>query len=193
MQPIGPLMHEHRLIERMIALLGGERERLERGEDPDLRFIDHAVDFLRHYADACHHGKEEDILFREVLAKEGMDEGFRELTHRVAKEHVYGRELTAALDRAARASRSGGGAESARDIMDALRRLGEFYPRHIRTEDKEYFHQIMRFFDADEQKAMLREFDEFERRVFHERYRQLVEEHEKEMAVVSPRTQGGKP
>lgn len=186
MQPIGPLMHEHRLIERMVALLGRELERLERGEDPDLRFIDHAVDFIRHYADVCHHGKEEDILFREVLAKEGMDEGLRELTHRLIKEHAYGRELTASLDRAARECRSGGGVESVGGIMDALRRLGEFYPRHIRSEDKEYFHQIMRFFDADEQEAMLREFDEFERRVFHERYRQLVEEHEQEMAGVSP-------
>jgi hemerythrin-like domain-containing protein len=34
-----------------------------------LLFIDTAVDFIRTYADRCHHGKEEDILFRNLAKK----------------------------------------------------------------------------------------------------------------------------
>lgn len=180
MQPIGPLMHEHRLIERMVALLKRELERLKRGGDPDQRFIDHAVDFIRHYADANHHGKEEEVLFREVLAKQGMDKGLIELTYRLKKEHVYGRELTARLDQAGKAHAAGGGRESVDKIKDALHRLTEFYPRHIRTEDQDYFHQVMKHFDQSEMEAMLREYGEVERRVFNERYRAMVEGHERE-------------
>lgn len=186
MQPIGPLMHEHRLIERMVALMGREKERLERGGEPDPRFIDHAVDFIRHYADANHHGKEEEILFREVLAKQGMDQGLVELTHRLKKEHVYGRELTARLDQAGKEFEAGGGRESLDKIRDALHRLTEFYPRHIRTEDKDYFHQVMEFFDRDEMEAMLREYGEVERRVLNDRYRTMVEGHEREGGGATP-------
>jgi len=180
MQPIGPLMHEHRLIERMIALMHREMERLERGQDPDSRFIDHAVDFIRYYADACHHGKEEEILFREVLAKPGMDETLVALTHRLIREHAYGRKLTAALDHASREHAAGGDPQSARKIKDTLYRLSKFYPFHIRTEDRDYFRQVMKFFDKDEMEAMLREFEAVDKRVLHERYREVVAAHEKE-------------
>lgn len=178
MQPIGPLMHEHRLIERMIALMGQELERLKRGEEPDLRFTDHAVDFIRYFADACHHGKEEEILFRDVLAKQDVEERYRELTNRLKREHAYARDLTAKLDKASRRHRDNGGAESAQAIQDALHRLVQFYPRHIATEDEEYFHQVMECFDQGEQEAMLREFDEVEKRVLHERYQDMLREHE---------------
>jgi hypothetical protein len=39
MMPVGPLMIEHRLIERMIALMGKEVQRIEQGLAPDTEFI----------------------------------------------------------------------------------------------------------------------------------------------------------
>ncbi|MFH2128073.1 MAG: hemerythrin domain-containing protein, partial [Pseudomonadota bacterium] len=69
MQPIGPLMHEHRLIERMVALIQKQANQLQEGAKPDSRFIDDAVEFFRFYADRCHHGKEEDLLFLELRNK----------------------------------------------------------------------------------------------------------------------------
>ena len=73
MLPIAPLMIEHRLIERMIHLIQQELERIQANVavDPEFAFVDSvfidtAVDFLRTYADRCHHGKEEDILFPEL-------------------------------------------------------------------------------------------------------------------------------
>lgn len=178
MQPIGPLMHEHRLIERMIALMGRELERLNRGEEPDLRFIDHSTDFFRYFADACHHGKEDQFLFPAALAKPDLEERYRKLTGRLQREHVYARSLTQRLEKAASGRHAGGGAESVQAIRDALHRIVQFYPRHIATEDKEYFHQVMDCFDKDEQQAMLLEFDKVEKRVLHERYREMVQEHE---------------
>ena len=69
MLPIGLLMKEHRLIERMVGLLVKELDRTKKVNDLNPVFIDSAVDFFRTYADRTHHGKEEDILFRELRIK----------------------------------------------------------------------------------------------------------------------------
>jgi hemerythrin-like domain-containing protein len=68
-QPIGLLMIEHRLIERMISVMGKEIKRIQKNGDVDPKFIDTAVNFIRTYADQCHHGKEEKILFRDLQKK----------------------------------------------------------------------------------------------------------------------------
>ena len=54
MQPIGPLMIEHRLIERLLALMGRELTRIKDNVavEPEFAFvdpvfIDTAVDFIR--------------------------------------------------------------------------------------------------------------------------------------------------
>ena len=66
MLPIGPLMIEHRLIEKMIKVMQQKVEAWKQEERINPEFIDVAVDFIRTYADKCHHGKEEDILFRDL-------------------------------------------------------------------------------------------------------------------------------
>jgi len=59
-------MVEHRLIERMIALIKNAAAQIQSSGKVDPLFVDAAVDFLRIYADRTHHGKEEDILFRDL-------------------------------------------------------------------------------------------------------------------------------
>ena len=70
-------MIEHRLIERMMTLMARELTRIKDNAavEPEFAFvdpvfIDTAVDFIRTYADRCHHGKEEDLLFEALAAKE---------------------------------------------------------------------------------------------------------------------------
>ena len=69
MQARGPLMIEHRLIERMLKLVNKVLIKIEKQETVDPVFVDTVVDFIRTYADRTHHGKEEDILFRELKKK----------------------------------------------------------------------------------------------------------------------------
>jgi len=69
MKPIGPLMREHRLIERMVRLMERELGGISGGKEANPLIIDSAVDFLKTYADRTHHGKEEDILFRALSGK----------------------------------------------------------------------------------------------------------------------------
>ena len=71
MKPTAELSHEHLSIVKMIGILGKIAERLDAGgavppDDPA-----RCVEFLRVFADKCHHAKEEDHLFPE-MEKVGM-------------------------------------------------------------------------------------------------------------------------
>jgi len=173
MQPIGPLMWEHRLIERMVVVLRGELDRLLAGGGIDALLIDAGVDFFRTYADRTHHGKEEDILFRELLRKPLTPEHRRTMDELVT-EHVQGRQhvkgLVAAKERVV-----GGDAHAVDEVRSHLAWLVDFYPLHIAKEDKRFFHPVMRYFDKKELDAMLDEMREFDSRMVHERYGHVVE------------------
>ncbi len=51
MQARGPLMIEHRLIERMIAIIQDTLAQVKKTKKIDPFFVDKAVDFIRIYAD----------------------------------------------------------------------------------------------------------------------------------------------
>jgi hemerythrin-like domain-containing protein len=178
MMPIGPLMIEHRLIERMIELLRKEASRIEETKETDPVFLDTAVDFIRTYADRTHHGKEEGILFRELLTK-NMSQEHQDIMAELIEGHKYGREVLAELVEA-RQRYLQGHADSLGTILDKLRALVEFYPEHIRKEDKEFFLDSMGYFDEEEKEAMLQECWEFDRKMIHEKYSSVVKHWENE-------------
>ena len=90
MMPVGPLMIEHRLIERMIRIMQVNLESINKEGKVDSAFVNTAVDFIRTYADRCHHGKEEDILFRDLTKKKMSDEHQR-VMQELIEEHKMGR------------------------------------------------------------------------------------------------------
>ena len=57
MKPIGPLMWEHRLIEKTTRLFNDEIVRIKKQTKVNTIFIASAVDFFRTYANQTHHGK----------------------------------------------------------------------------------------------------------------------------------------
>ena len=176
MMPIGPLMIEHRLIERMIARMGQEAERIGRGAPPDTDFVRAAVDFIKTYADRLHHGKEENILFRE-LAKKRLSAEHGRIMDELIREHVRGRENTQELGEA-RDRYLAGDKAAAKAMAEALGRLAKMYPRHIEKEDKHFFLPAMAYFTPDEKEAMLAESNEFDRQFVHAAYRSVVSEWE---------------
>lgn len=174
MKPIGPLMWEHRLIERMVGLLAKELGRAI-GQDGrvDPGFLAKAVDFFRIYTDRTHHGKEEDILFKQLAEKEISAE-HRKIMNELITEHRQARELVGALKSAGLAYRCGDRGELA-NIIKAMRGLTTLYPKHIHKEDKRFFFPIMEYFTTAEQDAMLEEFRKFDRGTVQEKYRKVVE------------------
>ena len=126
MQARGPLMIEHRLIERMISIIKDVLMQIESAQEVDPLFVDTAVDFIRTYADRTHHGKEEDILFRD-LTKRSQSAEDEQVMKELIEEHVFGRQTTKALVEANTRYRNGD-KSALPDIADKLRTIAEFYP-----------------------------------------------------------------
>ena len=89
------LMSEHRLIEQVLGSLETFTSEIEGGLAPEPPLLADYGAFFREFADSCHHGKEEDVLFQR------MDErGFPRETGPVAVmlyEHEVGRGHVSAL------------------------------------------------------------------------------------------------
>jgi hemerythrin-like domain-containing protein len=149
-----------------------ETERIENEHTLDPAFIDTAVDFIRVYADRCHHGKEEEILFRD-LAKKSMNETDTRIMNELIEEHKLARKMTGRLVEAKQRYVKGETAAMS-DAVGILRELAAFYPKHIEKEDRVFFKSVMKYFNATEKDAMLREEYEFDRLFVHDLYKKVV-------------------
>jgi hemerythrin-like domain-containing protein len=150
MMPIGPLMIEHRWIERVIAdlqlRLGAHSPR----KPIDPAYVERVVDFLRTYADRCHHGKEEDQLFPAMRAK-----GAGGPLALFLEEHEEGRRYLRTL------SSSAPSAERAA----AARRYVGMLQDHIERENEVLFPMADELFTAEEHGALARAYEDVELRV----------------------------
>ncbi|MCE5296582.1 MAG: hemerythrin domain-containing protein [Euryarchaeota archaeon] len=173
MLPTGSLMIEHRLIEKMISRIAEENMRIERSGNVDHDFIVDALDFMRNFADRCHHGKEEDILFREMRKKK-MPPELEATLNRLVEEHKISRGLIGTIDEANVRYRGGEGSAKD-DIVNAIERMTTLYPQHIEEEDRRFFPKAMDLFTREEKDAMIAESNEFDRKLILERYTKLYE------------------
>lgn len=157
MTPTDILKDEHRLIEQVLDCLEDAAERLNIGEmvDPDI-FLD-AAEFVTGFADRCHHGKEEDILFVAMTARDmPQDSGpVAVMLH----EHEEGRRLTAGFRSAAEQMKNGdasGSVDVVRNVFDYVNLLRE----HIAKEDNVLFPMAEQLIPADDMQEMSREFEQ---------------------------------
>ena len=171
MMPIGPLMKEHRLIEKMIQLIEKEIEKMKKYSKANPVYIDIAVDFIRTYADRTHHGKEEDILFRDLKKKE-LSPNHNKIMEDLVEEHIWARKTVGKLVDAKNQYEKGN-IEVLNDIIKYLSELAEFYPKHIEKEDKHFFIPVMKYFTKEEQNEMLQEFWDFDKTLIHEKYEKV--------------------
>lgn len=176
-KPIGPMMREHRLIERMLLLLEQESGVVKSGKKADPIFIETVVDFFRTYADRTHHGKEEEIYFKDLALKDITAEHCR-IMEELIEEHTYARaEVRALMESNERYA--AGELQALDELTHHLNVLVSFYPGHIEKEDKHFFFPTQEYFSKDEQDAMLREFEDFDAKMIHEKYSGVVEQFEK--------------
>jgi hemerythrin-like domain-containing protein len=165
-------MIEHRLIEKMLRIVEARSARMRATGAVDAVFVDTAVDFIRTYADRTHHGKEEDILFKELEAADLEERDAREMRGLI-DEHVQARAKVKALVEAKERFLAGE-RDAFGEVLQALDWLTAFYPRHIAKEDRSFFPRTERYFTREELDAMLQQFWEFDRRMIHEKYEALV-------------------
>jgi len=71
MSPTKKLMAEHEAIELMLDVLDKMSNKFDSGKIVDANDPENIVDFIKIFADKCHHGKEENLLFP-ALEKTGI-------------------------------------------------------------------------------------------------------------------------
>ncbi len=120
--PMKMLVDEHVLIKRLLALIPALQDGIDLETEAGRQRILDAVDFIRSYADAFHHAKEEDILF------EYFDQGL-DILQVIRADHETGRSHVRAVVQAV----------EDRDAEAAVARLGgyrELLVEHIKKEDE---------------------------------------------------------
>ncbi|HOW43886.1 MAG TPA: hemerythrin domain-containing protein [Candidatus Aminicenantes bacterium] len=171
------LVEEHDLIQKVLDWGETELARIAAGGRPDAGKLLQAVDFIRNFADRCHHAKEEGALFRRLVQK-GMprDNGpIAVMLH----EHEQGRAHVAALAAAiAGAARGDAGAVAA--LREHLGGYIALLRAHIDKEDRILYPMADRLLAPEDQEWLEREFARVEREEtgagVHEKYHRLAEE-----------------
>ncbi|MFM2090632.1 MAG: hypothetical protein RLZZ127_1121 [Planctomycetota bacterium] len=146
------LSAEHRVILQVIDCLTAMTVAAVRGQGPDWVHARQALTIVRTFADRCHHGKEEDILFPEL---EALEPGFGP-TAVMRHEHVIGRAHVAAAQAAIEAADAGAFAEAASAYIDLLR-------AHIDKEDGILFPIAQRLLTAEADARILAAYRDVER------------------------------
>jgi hemerythrin-like domain-containing protein len=102
--PTANLRAEHRVILRVVAAF--ERMLERHGTDAlPLEHVEECITFFRLFADACHHGKEEDLLFG-ALEEHGLGGGAGPIAM-MREEHAAGRAFVSGMVAALDALRGG--------------------------------------------------------------------------------------
>ncbi len=153
------LRKEHDAILSMLDATDEVARRLYAGERVEPKTLDGLVEFFRLFADRCHHGKEEDLLFR-LLEKKGMPVAGGPIGV-MLQEHEQGRSLTRQMADAATEYRKGasaagaGWAEAARHYVPLLR-------GHIAKENDILFVLADRMLSPEEQDTLAGDFERIE-------------------------------
>lgn len=153
------LMNEHRQIEQALGSLETYAVEVRAGLAPARETIGEYASFFRGFADGCHHGKEEDVLFQRLL-----DRGFPRRSGPLAvmfHEHEIGRAHVRALTGVAALP----GPVEPPEIEALLASADAFVPllrQHILKEDRILYPMALDVLSGPELDEMNTQFEEFE-------------------------------
>ncbi len=150
------LRKEHDAILKMLDAAETIGERLMRGEkvpDSTLTFF---AEFFQEFADRSHHGKEEQFLFPEMLAKGLPEEGGP--IGVMLEDHAMGREFIRGLNQARNAYRAGA-PEAAAAWARAAISYSAFLRQHILKENEVLFVIAEKMLSKEEQRKMAENFE----------------------------------
>lgn len=176
MKPTEELVLEHNAIKRMPRILEEMASRLEAGRAVEASDLEASVDFIRGFADRCHHGKEEDLLFGAMeeagIPREGGPIGV------MLHEHTLGRNYVMGMAEAIAAFKAGEHTAAARIAQNA-RAYASLLSQHIYKEDNILYPMAERVLSAQKQAELLEGFKQVERERVgpgqHEAYHALIE------------------
>lgn len=168
------LKHEHRLIEKVLSVLEKFAADPETGS---FQAWDKVLEFIREFADRCHHLKEEKIFFPALeghgVSVAGGPLGVMLEEHKLGRAYV--KEMREALERWKK-----GEADAQAVLSENARAYLRLLKDHIQKEDEVLFVMADEVFTDEEQKKLVRQFEAHEQEEIgpgvHEKYLEVVQE-----------------
>lgn len=127
------MVKEHELISRMLKVMRKACLGVLKGEEICYEDFDKMTDFVRNFADAHHHGKEEKFLFKEMETHLGAT-GQKLIRNGMLVEHDLGRLYMSQLKEAL-AKVKAGSYESRLDVIANAIGYTDLLTRHISKEN----------------------------------------------------------
>jgi hemerythrin-like domain-containing protein len=182
MEATNILMDEHRVIERVITALETATGRLSSGQAVRPGFFIDASDFIKGFADGCHHKKEEGVLFPAMelagVPRDGGPIGAMLADHEAGR--LFNQNMRAAAERMAAGDQSAG-AEIERNALGYVRLLRQ----HIMKENMVLFPMADHVIPTGQQSEVAAAFEHIEHEEtgagVHEKYLALAEALEQEL------------
>lgn len=159
MLPTDQLSQDHRVIERVLNALDQAASRLHAGAPVPAAFFKEVADFIKGFADGCHHRKEEEHLFP-AMEEAGFPRFGGPIGVMLA-EHDEGRRYTAGL-RAAAERLAAGDADAVNAVVENARGYAALLRQHIMKEDNVLFMMAKRALSPEKQDELLEAFERVE-------------------------------
>ncbi len=166
------LREEHQRILQVVNVLEDRLDDMGLGNEPDFDVLADCVTFFRLFADACHHGKEEDLLFPE-LENAGMPRDTGPIAV-MLEEHRQGRWLVAGMAKALPGARAGDAGERTafdrhgRGYIDMIR-------AHIAKEDNVLFNMADQLVAGPSCRQLCTSYEEADGCLFEQRTKAQLE------------------
>jgi len=175
MQATEILMQEHELILRGVAVLERMARRANAGQDVPAGDARSIIEFIRKFADGCHHAKEEGVLFPAMIAAGIPAQGGPVAV--MLGEHDQGRAAVKAMDEAVAGFGRNPAASAA--FASAAFAYATLLTNHISKENNVLFRMAAQIIPASKDAEMVAAYAEHEARVTgpgeHERFHAMID------------------
>ena len=176
MKPTEDLIHEHNAIKVMLNIMQKIAENIRNDKGFDAKDIEKIVDFLKTFADKCHHGKEENALFPALVAagvpKENGVVGVMLYEHTVGRGYIKG--ISNGIENFKK-----GVTNSGQLIADSLTKYVTLLQNHIHKEENVLFPIAEKVLSTEKQNEIFEQFEKIEEDVVghgvHEQFHELIE------------------
>lgn len=152
------MKEDHRVIEKVVKVLTDSVEQLELGGDVSPEILEKAVDFVRTFADKCHHGKEETVLFPTLEAKGVPRDGPIGV---MLQEHEMGRSFIRGLAEAVGRYKTGD-VSAKNAVMENAQGYAQLLTDHIWKEDNILFRLAGDILSEADHAQLLQRFEQIE-------------------------------
>lgn len=168
MDALEVLIEEHEIILKAIDILNKSAEELQERKKISSEFFEKLLDIIRNFADKCHHGKEENVLFPLIRERDAKQDKVISL---FLEDHEKGRKFIRGINESL-------GKNDIESIIDNAEGYVNLLPLHIKKENA-IFPIWINSLSKETRGELLKRFEEIEEKVIglgkHEEYVRKIE------------------